>query len=89
MIQKRVNIDVSVFLDNFDRYKPKIVFLLEIYLKTILDSRYYKQATTITRTLDKVSIAKSLQQILKFACFAIMHLFFYSKRYIFLQVYIR
>ncbi len=88
-MQKRVNIDVNIFLNNFNRYKLKIVFLLEINLKAILNLRYYKQATIIVRTLDKIFIAKSSQQILKFACFVVMQLLFYSKRYISLQIYIR
>jgi hypothetical protein len=66
-------------LNNFDKYKLKIKFLLEIYLKTILNSKYYKQATIIVRILSKVFIAKSLQQILKLACFTIIQLLFYNK----------
>jgi hypothetical protein len=50
----------------------KIMFLLKIYLKAILNLRCYKQATTIVQTSNKIFIAKSLQQILKFACFTIM-----------------
>ncbi len=88
-MQKRVNIDVNVFFNNFNNYKLKIVFLLKIYLKAILDSRCHKQATTIVRTLSKIFIAKSSQRILKFACFTIMQSFFYSKRYISSQVYIK
>jgi len=65
------------------------MFLLEIYLKAILDLECHKQATTIVRTLSKIFIAKSSQRILKLACFAIMQSLFYSKRYIFSQVYIK
>jgi len=41
-MQKRINIDVNISLNSFNKYKLKIVFLLEIYLKAILDLRYYK-----------------------------------------------
>jgi hypothetical protein len=41
-MQKRVNIGVNVFFNNFNKYKLKIMFLLEIYLKAILDLRYHK-----------------------------------------------
>jgi hypothetical protein len=88
-MQKRVNIDVNISFNNFDKYKLKIVFLLEIYLKAILNLRCYKQATTIAQTLSKIFIAKSSQRILKLACFAIMQLLFYNKQYISLQIYIR
>jgi hypothetical protein len=88
-MQKRVNINVNISLNSFDKYKLKIIFLLEIYLKAILDSKCYKQAITIARTLSKIFIAKSSQQILKSTCFVIMQLLFYSKQYISLQIYIR
>jgi len=58
------------------------VFLLKIDLKAILNLKCYEQAITIARTLSKAFIAKGLQQILKFACFVVMQLLFYSKRYI-------
>jgi len=78
-MQKRVNIGVNIFLNNFNRCKLKTMFLLKIYLKAILDSRCYKQTTIIVRTSNKIFIAKSSQRILKLACFAIMQSLFYSK----------
>ncbi len=41
-MQKRVNIDVNIFLNNFNKCKLKIMFLLEIDLKTILNLKCHK-----------------------------------------------
>jgi len=41
-MQKRVNIDFNVFLNNFDECKLKIVFLLQINLKAILNLKCHK-----------------------------------------------
>ncbi len=59
-MQKRVNIDVNISLNSFNKCKIKIVFLLKIYLKAILDLKCHEQATTIVQTLSKIFIAKSL-----------------------------
>jgi len=71
-MQKRVNIGVNVFSNSFNKYKLKTMFLLEIYLKAILNLECHKQTTAIVRTSNKIFIAKSSQQILKSTCFAIM-----------------
>jgi len=71
-MQKHVNINIRISLNSFNRYKLKIVFLLEIYLKAILDLECYKQTIIIVQISNKIFIAKSLQQILKLVCFAIM-----------------
>jgi len=60
LMQKRINIGVSVFFNNFNKYKLKAMFLLEIYSKVILDLKCYEQATIIVQALNKVFIAKSL-----------------------------
>jgi len=59
-MQKCVNIEVNISLNSFNKCKIKIVFLLKIYLKAILNLKYHKQATTIVQTLSKIFIAKSL-----------------------------
>jgi len=71
-MQKHININVNVFSNSFNKCKLKIIFLLEIYLKAILNLEYYEQTTITIRTLDRVFIAKSSQQILKLVCFIIM-----------------
>ncbi len=71
-MQKHVNINIRISLNSFNRYKLKTVFLLEIYLKAILDLECYKQTIIIVQISNKIFIAKSLQQILKLVCFAIM-----------------
>jgi len=62
-MQKHVNINIGISLNSFNRYKLKIVFLLEIYLKAILDLECYKQTIIIVQISNKIFIAKSLQQI--------------------------
>jgi len=59
-MQKCVNIEVNISLNSFNKCKIKIMFLLKIYLKAILNLKYHKQATTIVQTLSKIFIAKSL-----------------------------
>jgi len=71
-MQKHVNINIRISLNSFNRYKLKIVFLLEIDLKAILDLECYKQTIIIVQISNKIFITKSLQQILKLVCFAIM-----------------